>query len=178
MNDSDGPTSWPRAAQLLLAFSLGAISSATALRLQSSPSRPLEPRLTRSTSRVASDVVDSTLEAAPVSTVTRAPSTPAPATSAAEFVAADTVWVRTTAEVQEMPRGKGKTAPLTVLDVNRATREELMQLPGVGPVLASRIIEERERAPFRRVEDLTRVPGIGAKTLARLRPYVHVGEDE
>lgn len=173
MNASDGATSWPRAAQLLLAFSLGAISSATALRLQSSPTRPLEPRADRSTTSRRPGPEGSTVEPA-----SRPVATAATANSASESIPDEIVWVRTAAEVQEMPRSKGKTPPLTLLNVNRATREELMQLPGVGPVLASRIIEERERAPFRRVDDLTRVSGIGAKTLARLRPYVHVGEDE
>jgi competence ComEA-like helix-hairpin-helix protein len=59
--------------------------------------------------------------------------------------------------------------PAAPIDPNRATAAELDRLPGVGPSLAARIIEERERAPFMTVEDLTRVAGIGpslATTLA------------
>jgi len=45
----------------------------------------------------------------------------------------------------------------------------------VGPVLAERILEDRKRnGPFRSVEDLRRVKGIGEKTLERLRPHVAV----
>jgi competence ComEA-like helix-hairpin-helix protein len=49
----------------------------------------------------------------------------------------------------------------TPIDPNTATAAELDRLPGVGPSLAARIVEERERAPFRYLEDLTRVRGIG-----------------
>jgi competence protein ComEA len=69
-----------------------------------------------------------------------------------------------------------KSAGLTGrIDVNRASREELQRLPGIGPKLAERIVEERARRPFRSVDDLDRVPGIGPKTLEKLRPFVRVG---
>lgn len=62
------------------------------------------------------------------------------------------------------------------LDLNRATAAELDALPGIGPVLAGRIVEERtRRAGFERVEDLLAVPGIGPKLFARLRLRVRVG---
>lgn len=173
MNASDGPTSWPRAAQLLFAFFLGAVSSATAVRIHSSQPRPLELKSTRSTADVPMLAVS--VEAS--GSATNPVEVPV-AKSASESWPAESVWVRTTAEVHDVPTGKVKTPPLTLLNVNRATREELMQLPGVGPKLAARIVEERERAPFRRVDDLIRVSGIGPKTLARLRPYVQAGDDE
>ncbi|MBR9991363.1 MAG: helix-hairpin-helix domain-containing protein [Gemmatimonadetes bacterium] len=47
------------------------------------------------------------------------------------------------------------------IDPNTAPAADLVRLPGVGPSLAERIIEERERAQFRYLEDLTRVRGIG-----------------
>jgi competence ComEA-like helix-hairpin-helix protein len=62
-----------------------------------------------------------------------------------------------------------------VVDVNQATLEDLQLLPGIGPKLAQRIIDEREKKPFANVDDLRRVYGIGAKTLEKLRPYVTVG---
>jgi competence ComEA-like helix-hairpin-helix protein len=62
------------------------------------------------------------------------------------------------------------------LDPNRAGAEALVALPGVGPVLARRIVEERERSgPFRGPDDLLRVRGIGPATLNRLRPYLRFG---
>lgn len=61
-----------------------------------------------------------------------------------------------------------------VVDVNRATLEELQLLPGIGPKLAQRIYDERAKRPFANVEELRRVYGIGAKTLEKLRPYVTI----
>lgn len=59
------------------------------------------------------------------------------------------------------------------LDLNRATAAELDELPGIGPVLAARIVEHRSRhGRFRRVDELLAVPGIGPKLLERLRPRV------
>jgi competence protein ComEA len=55
------------------------------------------------------------------------------------------------------------------MDVNRATAAELELLPRIGPTLAGRIVEERERGgPFASVQDLQRVRGIGPATVARL----------
>ena len=57
--------------------------------------------------------------------------------------------------------------------VNRASREELEKLPGIGPALAARIVEHRERfGPFRRAEHLMLVRGISERRFRQLRPYV------
>jgi competence ComEA-like helix-hairpin-helix protein len=62
------------------------------------------------------------------------------------------------------------------LDVNRATRDELERLPGIGPGLAGRIVDARERrGPFGSVDELRRVRGIGHTTLERLRPLLAIG---
>lgn len=62
------------------------------------------------------------------------------------------------------------------LDLNRATQQELQQLPGVGESTAARIVEHRtENGPFGSVDDLAKVRGIGAASLERLREHVHVG---
>jgi DNA uptake protein ComE-like DNA-binding protein/endonuclease YncB( thermonuclease family) len=54
------------------------------------------------------------------------------------------------------------------LDINAASQAELENLPGVGPVLAQRIIAAR---PFKSADDLRSVKGIGDKRYAQLRPY-------
>jgi competence protein ComEA len=60
-----------------------------------------------------------------------------------------------------------------LVDVNRAQIKELEQITGVGPVLASRIVAFRQRlGPFRRPEDLLRVPGIGPAVLQEIRTQV------
>ena len=61
------------------------------------------------------------------------------------------------------------------VDLNRAELAELDGLPGVGPVLAQRIIDFRTKAGrFRSVEELREVSGIGERTYARLAPLVRV----
>jgi len=54
------------------------------------------------------------------------------------------------------------------IDINAATEKELRMIPGVGPVMASRIIAAR---PFRSADDLKKVNGIGDKKYATIRPY-------
>ena len=59
------------------------------------------------------------------------------------------------------------------VSVNRASREELEKLPGIGPALAARIAEHRARyGPFRRAEHLMLVRGISERRFRQLRPYV------
>lgn len=62
---------------------------------------------------------------------------------------------------------------LAPVDINTADEETLRQLPGIGPALAERIVADRiANGPFASVDDLTRVSGIGEKTVEELRPYV------
>lgn len=58
------------------------------------------------------------------------------------------------------------------IDLNKATKEELMTVPGIGPSTADNIINYREEAGrFNSVDDLLNVDRIGDKTLEKLRPY-------
>lgn len=62
------------------------------------------------------------------------------------------------------------------VDINRADRSGMTRLPGVGEVIAGRIVSYREaNGPFRTVEDLLDVPGIGEGKLAAIRDYAVVG---
>ena len=62
--------------------------------------------------------------------------------------------------------GEGK------LNINTADADELARLPGIGPVLARRIIDARSQKPFTGLEDLRRVGGIGPKRLDTLRELI------
>jgi competence ComEA-like helix-hairpin-helix protein len=65
------------------------------------------------------------------------------------------------------------------LDPNRASADELELLPGVGPSLARRLVEERGRSgPFRSAPDLRRVPGVGERTLAKLLPFLRFDSEQ
>ncbi|MEW5848288.1 MAG: ComEA family DNA-binding protein [Myxococcota bacterium] len=62
------------------------------------------------------------------------------------------------------------------LDVNTATQEDFVALPGIGERTAQRILADREaRGAFATVDELDRVKGIGPKTVEKLRPYLTVG---
>jgi competence protein ComEA len=63
------------------------------------------------------------------------------------------------------------------IDINRASAKELQRLPRIGPKLSQRIVDQRERGRFKTVDELRWVPGIGPKTLEKLRPYVTVGDE-
>ena len=71
--------------------------------------------------------------------------------------------------------GGGASAPGGVVDLNAATEEQLDALPGIGPVLAGRIVAFRtEHGRFTSVDELSEVSGIGDALLERLRPQVRV----
>jgi competence ComEA-like helix-hairpin-helix protein len=62
------------------------------------------------------------------------------------------------------------------LNINTATEQDLERLPGVGSGLARKIVEERDRnGPFASLDDLTRVRGLSATTVDKIRDFVFVG---
>lgn len=63
------------------------------------------------------------------------------------------------------------------LSLDRASVADLELLPGIGPVRARAVVEERaRRSGFGAVEELSSVPGIGPATVARLRPELFAGD--
>lgn len=61
-----------------------------------------------------------------------------------------------------------------VVNINEASSEQLQLLPGVGPSRAEAIVTYRKSHPFKRVEELTRIKGIGRKSLLRLRMLLSI----
>ncbi len=79
----------------------------------------------------------------------------------------------TTTRAHPVPTQTGEAK----LDLNRATAQELQELPGIGQVLALRIVEHRTNNGFyRSVHGLLEVKGIGQKRMARMRPMVLVSQ--
>lgn len=88
---------------------------------------------------------------------------------AAPLSGGDQVYVSGPGGESQDPTTDGKVS------VNRATASELEELPGVGPVLADRIVAYRDaNGPFDEVEDLLDVPGIGEAKLASMRDSIRI----
>jgi len=73
--------------------------------------------------------------------------------------------------------GAGATSPGSgKVDINAATAEQLDALPGIGPATAAKIISDRtSNGPFRNVDDLMRVPGIGPSKFDALKDLIRTG---
>lgn len=72
--------------------------------------------------------------------------------------------------------GGGSQQAGSPVDINRASAEELDTLPGVGPATAAKIVQDREKnGPFKSLEDLSRIPGIGAKKVEALKDLATAG---
>lgn len=67
-----------------------------------------------------------------------------------------------------------KKVPHQSIHVNTATLTQLQQLPGIGPAMAQRIVEARNKRRFASIEDLLDVKGIGVKKLEKMRPFLVV----
>ena len=75
------------------------------------------------------------------------------------------------AELVSVQGTGSKRPPAEVIDINTASRDEILKLPGVGEVTALRIIEGR---PYSNPEGLLQVSGIGPKTFEKMAPFVKV----
>ncbi|NWF79832.1 MAG: helix-hairpin-helix domain-containing protein [Chloroflexi bacterium] len=87
------------------------------------------------------------------------------------------IHIPTLAERSAAPASPaGAAAPAGgLLDLNRASAADLEELPGIGPTLAERIVARRtDQGPFRAVEELREVTGIGDKLFAQIAPLVTV----
>ena len=70
---------------------------------------------------------------------------------------------------------QGQAQPAVMVNVNKANTEELIKVRGIGPVMAKRIIEHRDKnGAFKSVDDLAQVHGIGGNKLQRIKDQVTV----
>jgi comEA protein len=70
-----------------------------------------------------------------------------------------------------------KKPPLHPINLNTATSAQLQEVPGIGPVTADKILKMRKSyGPFKSVDDLRAIKGIGPKRLEKMRKYLMVGK--
>src|SRR5436309_1996494 len=75
------------------------------------------------------------------------------------------------------PAGAAPPADNGKININSAGVDELVTLPGIGKAYAERIIEYREKnGPFKKVEDIINVRGIGEKTFERIKDRLTIGK--
>jgi competence protein ComEA len=70
-----------------------------------------------------------------------------------------------------------KKPPAKPVNINTATSEELQLVPGIGPATAQKILQMRKSyGPFKGVDDLLAIRGLGEKRLDKMRKYLTVGK--
>ena len=78
--------------------------------------------------------------------------------------------------VKASARSSAKPASGAIVNINSASATEMTTLPGIGAKTAARIIEYRQKnGPFKKVEELMNVRGIGEKNFLKLKPRLAVG---
>ena len=93
---------------------------------------------------------------------------------------ATTTMPQTTTTITTTTRPTTRTTTTTtppediIININTATKEELMKLRGVGEVIANRIIAFREATPFVTIEDIMEVSGIGEVIFAQIKDFITV----
>lgn len=77
--------------------------------------------------------------------------------------------------VVELGDGDKTYAPVFKVDLNLSPPDSLELVPGIGPVLAGRIIAYRDSAgPFARIDDVMKVEGVGHATFEKIKPYLEI----
>jgi competence protein ComEA len=159
----------PDAVERLETFDRDPATAATTDGTASKAWRPAAPanRTTREVSRPPAAPADPPAREA---SGPRAPATGAVASDAPTRASGD--WSSRRRSLPPSRPSDAPSRPPSPLDVNRATEDELLQIPGIGPVLAARIVAARAAGHFGAVDDLRRVPGLGRGRLDALRRFL------
>ena len=93
--------------------------------------------------------------------------------AANDGVTQKTVENKSAAVAKKKGKKKSEKSMPHNIDINMAGKDQLMQLPGVGPKTADAILKYRKGSgKFKSIDELTNVKGIGDKTLAKLKPFL------
>ncbi len=77
----------------------------------------------------------------------------------------------------DQAQAPAKSAPASLVNINTATADQLEGLPGIGPKMAARIVDYRQKSGgFKKLEDLMNIQGIGEKNFLKLKPLVTLGQ--
>ena len=80
------------------------------------------------------------------------------------------------AQTKEPTRAAVKPASTATVNINSATAADFETLPGIGAKTAARILEYRQKnGPFKKIEDLMNIRGIGEKNFLKLKPQLTIG---
>lgn len=164
-----GPARWLGAGLVAGAAAVGIFWSISARRVDAEQQAPIPASAAIRTPQPAS-----THEAAnPTSAKPPIPAQPQPIVTQLAPRTPEAVPAATPAASPSVP--VTAASPGKPLNLNVATFQDLESLPGIGPSLAARIIDDRAKnGRFKRIDDLDRVKGIGPKLLERIRPFVTV----
>ncbi len=87
------------------------------------------------------------------------------------------VWLFTALALASTASAATKKPPLKPINLNSATSDELQEVPGIGPATADKILQMRKSyGPFKSVDDLVAIRGIGKKRLDKMRKYLTIGK--
>jgi competence protein ComEA len=88
-------------------------------------------------------------------------------------------WTRVEAQEKASAKPKAAAAVTTPVNINTASVAQLEALPGIGAKTAQLIVDHRQKnGPFKKVEELMNVKGIGEKSFLKLKPMVTVGAEK
>ena len=93
----------------------------------------------------------------------------------AAYPQAQTAQAKPETRAQSSQTASKPAAPMVIVNLNTATLKDLEVLPGIGTKTAERIIDYRtKKGPFKKIEELMNVQGIGEKSFLKLKPQLTV----